>query len=251
MDTNLNLRQYNHNPALVDLNLDILFEDNHLIIVNKPAGMLVQWDKDRKVIPLEELAKVYLRIKKGKEPDGAVYIGLPHRIDRPTSGIVILCKTSKSLERMCELFANKKIHKTYWAIIEKGDLPKEGHWVHYLRKHESHNKSSVSNVDKPLHKRAELKYKIIAELDNYMLAEVDLMTGRHHQIRAQFSHHGFPIKGDVKYGFKRINEDGYFDLHSKFVTFIHPVSKEEIRIEAPGRKDKIWKLFEEQVPMNK
>lgn len=230
--------------------LDILFEDNHLLIVNKPAGMLVQWDKDRIVKPLEELARDYLRVKKGKEPDGAVYIGLPHRIDRPTSGIVILCKTSKSLERMCELFSNKEIHKTYWAIIPKGDLPKEGHWVQYLRKYENHNKSYVSEVEKPTWKRAELKYVIKGELDNFMLAEVELMTGRHHQIRAQFSNHGFPVKGDVKYGYKRVNEDGYFDLHSKNVSFIHPVTKEEIHIEAPVRKDKIWQLFEKQMKDN-
>jgi len=240
----------NHKP-LEDLSLDILFEDNHLIIVNKPAGMLVQWDKERVTKPLEEIARDYLREKKGKEPDGAVYIGLPHRIDRPTSGIVILCRTSKSLERMCDLFSNKNIHKTYWAIIEKGDLPKEGHWVHYLRKYENHNKSYVSDVDKPLHKRAELKYKIVAELDNFMMAEVELMTGRHQQIRAQFAHHGFPIRGDVKYGYKRINDDGYFDLHSKYVNFIHPVSKEEIFIDAPLRADKIWQLFNEQIIKNK
>lgn len=230
--------------------IDILFEDNHLLIVNKPAGMLVQWDKERIVKPLEELARDYLRVKKGKDPDGAVYIGLPHRIDRPTSGIVILCKTSKALERMCDLFSNKEIHKTYWAIIPKGDLPKEGHWVQYLRKYENHNKSYVSEVEKPTWKRAELKYKIKAELDNYMLAEVELMTGRHHQIRAQFSHHGFPIKGDVKYGYKRVNEDGYFDLHSKFVSFIHPVTKEEIKLDAPVRKDKIWQLFEKKLKSN-
>jgi 23S rRNA pseudouridine1911/1915/1917 synthase len=222
---------------------DILLEDNHLLIVNKPAGMLVQWDKERIVKPLEELAREY--IKEQKQKTGNVYIGLPHRIDRPTSGIVILCKTSKALERMCELFAEKRIHKTYWAIIEKGDLPSEGHWVQYLRKYENHNKSYTSNVEKPGWKRAELKYKILADLDRYRLVEVELMTGRHHQIRAQFASHGFPIKGDVKYGFKRLNEDGYFDLHSKFVSFIHPVTKEEIRLEAPNRNDKLWSLFAE------
>jgi 23S rRNA pseudouridine1911/1915/1917 synthase len=225
----------------------ILYEDNHLIIYNKPPGMLVQWDKDRIVKPLEELAKDYQREKKGKGPDENVFIGLPHRIDRPTSGIVIVCKTSKSLERMCDLFVAREIKKTYWAIIEKGNIPREGHWVNYLRKIENHNKSYVSDVDKPLHKRAELKYKIIAELDNYMLAEVDLMTGRHHQIRAQFAHHGYPIKGDVKYNFKRPNEDGYFDLHSKYLRFTHPVSKEEIIIDAPVRDDKIWQLFDAQI----
>jgi 23S rRNA pseudouridine1911/1915/1917 synthase len=215
----------------------ILYEDNHLIIYNKPPGMLVQWDKDRIVKPLEELAKDYQREKKGKGPDENVFIGLPHRIDRPTSGIVIVCKTSKSLERMCDLFVAREIKKTYWAIIEKGNIPREGHWVNYLRKIENHNKSYVSDVDKPLHKRAELKYKIIAEL----------MTGRHHQIRAQFAHHGYPIKGDVKYNFKRPNEDGYFDLHSKYLRFTHPVSKEEITINAPVREDKIWQLFDEQI----
>lgn len=227
----------------------ILHEDNHLIIYNKPPGMLVQWDKDRIVKPLEEIARDYQREKKGKNPDENVYIGLPHRIDRLTSGIVIVCKTSKSLERMCDLFSNRQIHKTYWAIIEKGDLPREGHWVNYLRKIENHNKSYVSDVDKPMHKRAELKYKIIAELDNFMLAEIDLMTGRHHQIRAQFAHHGFPIRGDVKYNYKRANEDGFFDLHSKYIRFTHPVSNEEIVIDAPVRDDKLWQLFEEQVKL--
>ena len=227
--------------------LDILYEDNHLIIVNKPAGMLVQWDKERKVKPLEELARDYVREYKGKGPEDKVFIGLPHRIDRPTSGIVILCKTSKSLTRMCDLFANKKIHKTYWAIIEKGDLPRTGHWIHYLRKYENHNKSYASDVEKKFHKRAELRYKVIADLKNYMLAEVELMTGRHHQIRAQFSHNGYPIKGDVKYGFKRVNHDGYFDLHAKFIEFIHPVSKKKIKLEAPVRQDMMWQLFDKEI----
>lgn len=224
---------------------EVLFEDNHLLIVNKPAGMLVQWDKERKIKPLEELAKDYIREKKNKE--GNVFIGLPHRIDRPTSGIVILCKTSKSLERMCDIFSEKKIRKTYWAIIEKGDLPEEGHWVHYLKKYENHNRSYVSETEKEGWKRAELKYRIVAKLERYMMVEVELMTGRHHQIRAQFSHHGFPIKGDVKYGFKRFNEDGYFDLHAKKILFTHPVTKEEICIEAEIRKEKLWRLFENEI----
>lgn len=225
--------------------LDILFEDNHLLIVNKPAGMLVQWDKERITKPLEQLAKDYIKIQKQKE--GNVFVGLPHRIDRPTSGIVILCKTSKSLERMCDLFSEKKIHKTYWAIVPKGDLSEEGHWVQYLRKYENHNKSYVSDVEKDGWKRAELKYKIIHQLEHYMMVEVDLMTGRHHQIRAQFSNHGFPVRGDVKYGYKRVNEDGYFDLHSKYVRFIHPVSQEEISLDAPVRKDKLWQIFEQEI----
>lgn len=220
----------------------ILFEDNHLIIVNKPPGMLVQWDKDRVTIPLEELAREYIREQKQKE--GNVYVGLPHRIDRPTSGIVILCRTSKSLERMCELFVQKDIHKTYWAIINKGDLPEEGHWIQWLRKNESHNKSSVSNIEKEGWKRAELKYKIIGSLEKYQLVSIELMTGRHHQIRAQFASHGYPIRGDIKYGYKRPNEDGYFDLHSRYIQFIHPVTKEEIKIEAPMRAGKLWELFE-------
>lgn len=227
--------------------LDILFEDNHLLIVNKPAGMLVQYDKERLDKPLEELAREYIRNKKGKEPNENVYVGLPHRIDRPTSGVVILCKTSKSLERMCELFSNKDIHKTYWAIISSGELPTEGHWVQWIRKHETNNKSFISNIEKPGYKKAELKYNIIAELENYRLAEIQLMTGRHHQIRAQFSHHKFPIRGDVKYGFKRFNEDGYFDLHARRVNFIHPVTKVPIQIEASIREDKLWQLFAKEL----
>lgn len=223
----------------------ILFEDNHLLILNKPAGMLVQKDKEGNEETLEDLAKKYIKLKENKE--GNVYLGIPHRIDRPTSGIVIFCKSSKALVRVNQMFQDKKIKKTYWAVIPIGKLIEKGHWTHYLKRSEKQNKSFVSEKPNEEYKKAELRYKIISKSERYQMVEVELLTGRHHQIRAQFSHMGFPLKGDVKYGAKRNNEDNSIDLHSRYVVFLHPVTKEDIRLTAPIRQDSLWKFFEKNL----
>lgn len=219
--------------------LDILYEDHHLLIVNKPAGILVQKDKEGNEETLEDYAKAY--IKRTEKKEGNVYLGIPHRIDRPTSGTVILCKSSKSLVRINQMFQDKKIKKTYWAVIPLGKLEEKGHLIHYLKRSEKQNKTFVSDTPKEEFKKSELKYTILAKSKFYQLAEVELLTGRHHQIRAQFSHIGFPIRGDNKYGAKRSNEDLSIDLHSRKVVFSHPVSKEPITCIAQTKSDTIWK----------
>ena len=217
----------------------ILYEDNHIIIVNKPPRIPVQGDKTGDA-SLLDIFKKY--IKKEYNKPGNVYLGLPHRIDRPTSGIVILSKTSKSLSRMTALFREKKIKKQYWAIVKKKITPNHGVLVSFLKKNNSINKSFVSKKEKTGYLRAELHYQLIKELNNYSLYEVNLITGRHHQIRVQLSHIGSPIKGDIKYGASRTNKDGSIHLHSKSIRFIHPVKKKEINITAPPpKKDPLWK----------
>ncbi len=218
---------------------DILFEDNHLIAVNKRSGVLVQGDitGDK---PLSELVKDYLK-DKYKKP-GEAYLGLPHRLDRPTSGLVIFTKTSKALPRMNKLFEEKKIVKTYWAIVKKAPPKKADKLVHFLVRNHKKNKSFVCSKETPNSKRAELDYKVIQSLDRYSLIEIKPKTGRHHQIRVQLSHIGSPIKGDLKYGFDRSNRDASIHLHARGVEFIHPVKKEMINILAPpSKEDALWK----------
>ena len=217
---------------------DILFEDNHLLLINKKPGILTQGDKtgDKSLI---DLAKYYIK-KKYNKP-GNVFIGLPHRIDRPTSGIVILSKTSKSLSRISKLFKEKKIEKKYWAIVKNKIENKEGKLIHFLKKNQKKNKSFVQKEKKDDHLKAELEYKLIKKMENYFLYEIKLITGRHHQIRAQLSYIGSPIKGDIKYGFKRTNKDGSISLHSREINFIHPVKKNKIQIIAPTPDDDLWK----------
>ena len=217
---------------------DILFEDNHLLLINKKPGILTQGDKtgDKSLI---DLAKYYIK-KKYNKP-GNVFIGLPHRIDRPTSGIVILSKTSKSLSRISKLFKEKKIEKKYWAIVKNKIENKEGKLIHFLKKNQKKNKSFVQKEKKDDHLKAELEYKLIKKMKNYFLYEIKLITGRHHQIRAQLSYIGSPIKGDIKYGFKRTNKDGSISLHSREINFIHPVKKNKIQIIAPTPDDDLWK----------
>ena len=217
----------------------ILYEDNHIIVINKPPRIPVQGDKtgDESLL---DITKKYIK-KEYKKP-GNVYLGLPHRIDRPTSGIVVLSKTSKSLSRMTALFREKKITKKYWAIVKNKLEPIQGSLVNFLKKNKSINKSFVSIHEKKGYVTAELKYKLIQTLANYFLYEVKLITGRHHQIRVQLSHAGSPIKGDIKYGSKRTNKNGSIHLHSRSIKFIHPIKKEEISITAPPPKhDQIWK----------
>ena len=217
----------------------ILYEDNHLIIINKPAGIPVQKDKSGD-ISLLDITKNY--IKKTYNKRGNVYLGLPHRIDRPTSGIVILSKTSKCLSRMAEIFREKQIKKQYWAIVQKKINETSNTLIHFLKKNRKINKSYASIKEKKGFLKAELKLQLIKKLNNYFLYKIDLISGRHHQIRAQLSAIGSPIKGDIKYGFNRTNKDGSIHLHSREVFFKHPVQKKDITITAkPQLNDPIWK----------
>lgn len=222
----------------------VIYEDNHLIAVNKLAGEITQGDKTGDE-PLPEMVKKWLKIKYQKP--GNVFCGVIHRLDRPTSGLVLFAKTSKALARMNALFQQKVIQKTYWAIVEQP--PKEAQAVleNYLIKNEKQNKSYVSDTSKKASKQALLSYKVKAKSDRYTLIEVQPKTGRHHQIRVQLSHIGSVIKGDVKYGAKRSNKDGSICLHARKVQFIHPVSKEEISITAPVPDDELWKYFSQVV----
>ena len=216
----------------------ILYEDNHLIIINKPSGIPVQNDKSGDV-SLLDIAKNYIKTTYNKP--GNVYIGLPHRIDRPTSGIVILSKTSKCLSRMTGIFREKKIKKKYWAVVQKKIHNNSNLLTHYLKKNKKNNKSYSSKREKKGFLKAELQFLLIKKLHNYFLYEINLISGRHHQIRAQLSSIGSPIKGDIKYGFKRTNKDGSIHLHSREVFFKHPIKKTNINITAkPHIKDSIW-----------
>ena len=221
----------------------IIFEDNHLLVINKKAGQLVQGDKTGD-LSLLDLIKNFIKIRDQKP--GNVFLGLVHRIDRPTSGLVIYAKTSKALSRLTQMVKNREIKKTYWAIVPKVEIPRKQRLVHYLQKNEKNNKSTVfPNVTEGA-KEAILNYEIIKVLDNFQLLEVDLETGRHHQIRAQLSKIGVPIKGDLKYGAARSNPDGGIHLHARALEFIHPVTKENIKITAPvPQNDTVWKACED------
>ena len=218
-------------------NLDILFEDNHLIIINKKPGDIVQKDKTND-ISLLEIVKEYLKRKYNKP--GNVYLGLIHRIDRPTSGLVMFAKTSKALSRMNNMLKGKMIVKTYWAITKNKPEKKSSQLVHWLKKNEKKNKSTHFSRETKNTKKAILDYTIIKELENYFLLEIIMGSGRHHQIRCQLQAIGCPIKGDLKYGAKRSNSDGSIDLHAKHLKFIHPVTKKEVNLNAPVRENKIW-----------
>jgi len=218
-------------------NLQVLYEDNHIIVINKRVGDIVQGDKTGDK-PLSEVVKEYIKIKYNKP--GEVFLGVIHRLDRPTTGIVIFARTSKALTRMNELFSNRETQKTYWAIVKNKPQNSEDKLVHYLKRNEKNNTSKAHVNEVPESKIASLDYKIIALLQNYYALEINLHTGRHHQIRAQLSAIGSPIKGDLKYGFDRSNPDGGIHLHARKLVFIHPVSKENIEIIAPTPNDVIW-----------
>jgi len=222
-------------------NLQVLFEDNHIIIVNKRVGDIVQGDKTKDK-PLSEIVKEYIA-DKYKKP-GKVFLGVVHRLDRPTSGIVIFARTSKALERLNKMLREKTIKKTYWAIVKSTPLKEKDTLIHYLKKNPKNNKSTAYNSEIAESKKAILHYTVLQKLDNYSLLEIDLETGRHHQIRCQLSSIGSPIKGDLKYGFKRSNKDGGIHLHAKKINFIHPVSKEEINLNSSLPEDVIWNLCE-------
>lgn len=221
----------------------ILYEDNHLLVVNKMPSEIVQGDKTGDM-PLVEALKLYIG-HKYKKP-GNVFLGVVHRIDRPTSGLVIFARTSKALTRLNEMLKNREISKKYWAVVKNKPLGKEGQLEHYLRKNEKQNKSYVVAADTPGAKKAELIYKVLGSADHYTLVELELLTGRHHQIRAQLASIGCPIKGDLKYGFDRSNPDGSIHLHAREVSMVHPVKKELIRMVAPVPDEKLWRFFESQ-----
>jgi 23S rRNA pseudouridine1911/1915/1917 synthase len=219
--------------------LKILFEDNHLIIVNKNPGDLTQGDITGD-ITLGDKIKSYLK-KKYNKP-GNVFLGITHRLDRPTSGVIIFTKTSKSLKRLNEMFKDNEIKKTYWAVVKSITKKKSDKLENHLIKNQKQNKSYVAKVSNTKSKKAILFYKVIFELQKFSLLSIKLETGRHHQIRTQLSHVGFPIKGDLKYGYPRSNNDGSIHLHSRKVSFIHPVTKKNIEITAIPPKNNIWDL---------
>jgi 23S rRNA pseudouridine1911/1915/1917 synthase len=218
-------------------NLQILHEDNHLIVVNKRVGDIVQGDKTGDK-PLSEIVKEYIKEKYNKP--GEVFLGVVHRLDRPTTGIVAFARTSKALSRMNELFSNRETQKTYWAVVKNKPEKSNDKLVHYLKRNEKNNTSKAHLKEVPDSKLASLEYQIIKELTNYTALEIQLHTGRHHQIRAQLAAIGSPIKGDLKYGFERSNPDGGIHLHARKLHFVHPVSKESITIVAPTPDDVIW-----------
>ncbi len=221
-------------------NLEILYEDNHLIIVNKRAGDIVQGDKTGDE-PLSQKVSSFIATRDSKP--GAAFIGVPHRLDRPVSGIALFAKTSKALERMNEMFRNGEIEKKYWAIVANKPVPIQGELNHFLTRNEKQNKSYASKLPKKDSKEARLRYRLLRSSDRYHLLEVELLTGRHHQIRCQLSEIGCPIKGDLKYGAPRSNIDGSISLHARSIKFIHPVKKEEILVVAPVPGDALWNVL--------
>lgn len=218
-------------------NLQVLFEDNHIIIINKRAGDIVQGDKTGDK-PLSEVVKSYIAEKYNKP--GNVYLGVVHRLDRPTTGIVLFSKTSKALSRLNKLFAEKSVNKTYWALVKNPPPKATDTLMHWLKKNPKNNKSSAHSKEVNGSKKAILHYKILKPLDHYFLLEITLETGRHHQIRVQLSSIGCSIKGDLKYGFDRSNPDSGIHLHARYLEFIHPVKKELVKIEAPLPNDALW-----------
>ena len=214
-----------------------MHEDNHIIVVNKRVGDIVQGDKTGDK-PLSDVVKEYIKDKYNKP--GEVFLGVVHRLDRPTSGIVVFARTSKALTRMNELFSNRETKKTYWAIVKNKPEKSQDKLVHFIKRNEKNNTSKAHNKEVPESKLASLDYKIIKELNNYFALEINLHTGRHHQIRAQLSAIGSPIKGDLKYGFDRSNPDGGIHLHARKLVFVHPVSKDNLEIIAPTPNDSVW-----------
>ena len=227
--------------------MQVVYEDNHIIIVNKQSGEIVQGDKtgDR---PLSDVVKDYIKEKYQKP--GAVFLGVVHRLDRPVSGLVMFARTSKALARLNRMFAEGEVHKTYWAIVENlptKEGPGEDLLTHWLTRNEQQNKSYAHDHEVPGSKKAVLRYRTLAVGERYTLLEVQLMTGRHHQIRCQLAAIGCPIRGDLKYGARRSNPDGSISLLSHRIAFTHPVTKEEISLESPLPEDNLWKTLKKSV----
>ncbi len=228
--------------------MEVIYEDNHIIIVSKESGEIVQGDKTGDT-PLSENVKQY--IKETHAKPGNVFLGVVHRLDRPVSGLVVFAKTSKALSRLNNMFRDGDVHKTYWAIVERrekttGGYVPDGEWHqldNWLVRNEKQNKSYAYDREKPNAKLAKLRYRVIGASERYTLLEVQLMTGRHHQIRCQLAAMGCPIKGDLKYGAKRSNPDGSISLLARRVEFVHPVSKENIIAEAPLPNDNLWRVI--------
>ena len=221
--------------------MTVIYEDNHIIVVNKTSSEIVQGDKTGDV-PLSETVKEYIKEKYAKP--GNVFLGVTHRLDRPVSGLVVFAKTSKALSRLNDMFRLGEVKKTYWAIVKNRPKELEGELAHWLVRNEKQNKSYAYEKEVPNSKKAILRYKLIGHSQNYHLLEVDLQTGRHHQIRCQLAKMGCPIKGDLKYGSPRSNPDGSICLHARRVTFVHPVSKELIDLVAPLPSGNLWNGFD-------
>lgn len=224
--------------------LQVLYEDNHIIAVNKRVGDIVQGDKTGDQTLAEEV-KAYVKKKYNKPGD--VFLGVVHRIDRPTSGVVVYARTSKALSRLNDLFRESKVQKVYWAVVKDRPELERADLVQYVRKNEKQNKSFVCKEGSKGGKRAEMSYRLCGLTDNYWMLEVQLKTGRHHQIRCQLAHMGSPIKGDLKYGAARSNRDGGIHLHARSVAFVHPVQKEALTITAPVPREALWVEFEKQM----
>ena len=218
-------------------NLQVLFEDNHIIAINKRCGDIVQGDKTGDK-PLSEIVKSFIKTKYSKP--GNVYLGIPHRLDRPTSGVVMFAKTSKSLSRLNKIFKDGKVQKYYWAVTKNNPEKQEDTLIHWLRKNEKTNKSTYFKKETVKAKKAVLHYSVLKKLEKYFIIEIELVTGRHHQIRCQLSAMGCPVRGDLKYGYDRSNNDGGIDLHAKKIIFEHPINGKKIIIDAPVRDTKIW-----------
>ena len=228
--------------------MTILYEDNHLIIVSKQSGEIVQGDKTGDT-PLSETVKQY--IKEAYAKPGNVFLGVVHRLDRPVSGIVLFARTSKALPRLNKMFSAGEVRKTYWTVTATPPPQPAGTLVHWLVRNQQQNKSYAYEREVPHSKRAELSYRLIGRSDRYCLLEVNLKTGRHHQIRCQLAKIGCPIKGDLKYGAKRSNPDGSISLHARSIRFVHPVSGKEIRVEAPVPSDTLWQSFQPLSPVSR
>ena len=222
--------------------MEIIYEDNHIIIINKAPGEIVQGDKTGDE-PLSESVKRYLKETYCKP--GNVFCGVVHRLDRPVAGLVVFAKTSKALARLNDMFRNGQVHKTYWAIVR--NRPEQGELKHYITTTERNNKSYASLTPKAGAKEARLRYRLLASSERYHLIEVELLTGRKHQIRVQLSSIGCPIKGDLKYGDKRSNPDGSISLLARHIEFVHPVSKEKISLDAPLPDENLWQAFGRQL----
>ena len=225
------------------MDIHVLYEDNHIIIINKRNNDLVQGDKTGDT-SLDTKVRKYLKDKYNKP--GNVYLGVVHRLDRPVSGVVMFAKTSKALSRLNKMFKEQKVQKTYWAIVKQKPDPPVGFLRHYLVRNARKNKSFAYDEKKEDAKNAELTYQLLQSSDRYFLLEIKLHTGRHHQIRSQLSKIGSPIKGDMKYGFPRSNENGGISLHARKIEFVHPVKDEEISVIAPPPEDNLWNYFTKQ-----